>query len=64
MIKKCGCVHAHQDKLHGKGKRVHNALSGRGRESGHRCTVCKDVKTATFVAKSDKSVKVVRKSKK
>jgi len=45
MILLCSCKHEAQDKLHGKGQRVHNlarkALSGRG---GWRCTVCLKVK--------------------
>lgn len=40
-IKKCKCVHEGQDKLHGKGNRVHNWAA---KDSGWRCTVCKDVK--------------------
>ena len=41
-IKKCTCKSTFQDKLHGKGKRVHNELA---HNKGLRCTVCKEVKT-------------------
>ena len=47
MIARCNCVHKFQDKVHGKGRRVFNAL-GRdrmGRTNGSaRCTVCGNVK--------------------
>ena len=36
MILNCTCEHESQDKIHGKGRRVHN-LTGKYR---HRCTVC------------------------
>jgi hypothetical protein len=37
-IFQCTCKHAAQDKLHGKGNRVFNAMTKR---DGWRCTVCK-----------------------
>jgi len=42
-IKKCTCKHDGQDKLHGKGMRVHNKTKiGKGStEVKYRCTVCK-----------------------
>lgn len=45
MIKPCTCYHPAQDKLHGKGMRVHNlALKGYDGAPGWRCTVCLTVK--------------------
>lgn len=38
-IAKCTCENEYQDKLYGKGMRVHNAFGGRGADRG-RCTVC------------------------
>jgi hypothetical protein len=35
-ILKCVCTHPAQDKLHGKGFRVHNKT----KEAKYRCTVC------------------------
>ena len=35
-ILKCTCTHPDQDRLHGKGYRVHN----RTKEAKYRCTVC------------------------
>lgn len=45
MILPCDCKHDAQDKLHGKGKRVHNrmAIKTHGGEEA-RCTVCQKVK--------------------
>lgn len=41
MILPCNCVNAGQDKIHGKGMRVMNALPcPSGREPQVRCTVC------------------------
>lgn len=40
MIAPCKCVHADQDKFHGKGNRVHNES-----KSGWKCTVCSTLKT-------------------
>lgn len=45
MILLCGrgCIHQGQDKLHGEGRRVHNAA--KGATEGQvlmRCTVCKN----------------------
>ena len=49
-IKPCTCQHAMQDKMHGRGNRVHNACmpeggKGGNRFKGARCTVCGNVKT-------------------
>ena len=38
MILKCNCKHEQQDRMYGKGKRVHNPTSTEG---VYRCTVCK-----------------------
>lgn len=40
-IQECSCAHEFQDKLHGKGNRVHNSV-GKGKEHGKEvvCTVC------------------------
>ena len=43
-IKKCTCEHEQQDKMHGKGMRVHNECA-----KGVRCTVCGNV---TIVVKN------------
>jgi len=40
MVKRCNCQHKSQDKLYGKGNRVHNIGRGRNNEKTHRCTVC------------------------
>lgn len=37
MIKSCNCEHQAQDKLYGKGQRLHN-VGKAGKET--RCTVC------------------------
>lgn len=44
MILVCGCSHAYQDKVYGKGKRVHNQL-GPKKKGTYRCTVCVKEKT-------------------
>ena len=41
MILKCSCKNEHQDKLHGKGRRVHNKTA----KGSYRCTVCKTEKS-------------------
>ncbi len=41
MIEKCNCKHEEQDKIHGKGNRVHNP---RKKEGERTCTVCKTIK--------------------
>mgnify|MGYP001585273454 CR=1 FL=1 len=49
MILQCNCQHAEQDKLYGKGNRVHNpALPAKLKQGEHwyRCTVCKKEKLA------------------
>ena len=55
MIIYCGCKNEMQDKLHGKGNRVHNKLGKGGepvkKEAGQkhqfRCTVCKTERSAS-----------------
>lgn len=37
----CKCENKYQDKLYGKGRRVHNSTK---EENTYRCTVCLDVK--------------------
>lgn len=41
-IIRCSCIHAFQDMLYGKGKRVGNLLKKRDKSdpSKYRCTVC------------------------
>jgi len=39
VIKQCTCTHEAQDKLHGKGNRVHN-LGGNKDKPVPKCTVC------------------------
>lgn len=41
MILKCTCFHPAQDKFHGVGKRVHNAMTRTASGQKYRCTVCK-----------------------
>lgn len=41
MITQCVCTHLDQDKLHGRGYRVHNET----KKHTARCTVCKIEKT-------------------
>jgi len=42
MILQCTCIHPYQDKLYGKGKRVHNQMQRSGGGAiKYRCTVCK-----------------------
>lgn len=44
VIKACTCENKGQDRLHGKGRRVHNYCE----TSGHwRCTVCSAEKSST-----------------
>jgi len=41
VIRKCDCVHPSQDKLHGKGMRVHNPFKMKdGKTLNYRCTIC------------------------
>jgi len=40
MIKKCDCNHEYQDKVYGKGNRVHNEKKPKGTAKEYRCTVC------------------------
>ncbi len=37
-ILKCSCQHEYQDKVYGKGMRVHTKCN-----KGHRCTICGNV---------------------
>jgi len=46
MILRCTCTHKDQDRIHGKGKRVHNLVAKRVNPQFYRCTVCADEKTA------------------
>lgn len=48
LIKSCTCEHYFQDKLHGKGKRVHNTC-----KEGCRCTVCSKVKSVGKITKQN-----------
>ncbi len=46
MILHCSCIHEAQDRLHGSGKRVCNALKSTcPGDERYRCTVCKTEKT-------------------
>lgn len=40
MVLICSCTHEAQDRIHGKGKRVHNET-----KTTARCTVCQNEKT-------------------
>jgi len=40
MILKCTCQNAGQDKIHGKGSRVHNPTVNSTSQKTWRCTVC------------------------
>ena len=40
----CTCTHVFQDKLYGKGKRVHNPKTGIGKTVNYVCSVCGKVK--------------------
>ena len=42
MILKCTCYHPAQDKFHGTGRRVHNAMVRTTSGQKYRCTVCKN----------------------
>lgn len=44
MILKCNCSNSYQDKLYGKGMRIHNICSKDPRIKQARCTVCGKVK--------------------
>jgi hypothetical protein len=45
MILPCTCTHAYQDKVYGKGMRVHNEGTKCGQGGpGYRCTVCSATK--------------------
>lgn len=43
IIKDCDCKHEGQDAIHGKGKRVKNAVAKKGEKQEYRCTVCRKV---------------------
>ena len=47
MILKCTCYHPAQDKLNGKGKRVHNKMNRTVGGQKYRCTVCKNERETT-----------------
>jgi hypothetical protein len=54
MILRCTCKHEYQDKLYGKGMRVHNyAPKGYQGKAGYRCTVCKVTRQANETQKLD-----------
>lgn len=41
----CVCKHAYQDRVYGRGRRVHNEVKSTTKHGGKwRCTVCKRVK--------------------
>ena len=41
MIKDCNCIREYQDKIYGKGKRVHNEKKPKNAGTKeYRCTVC------------------------
>ncbi len=46
MILKCTCPHEGQDRLHGPGNRVHNAMKEAGGTVSFRCTICCKDRTA------------------
>ena len=39
----CDCQHEYQDRMYGKGQRVHNPF-GKDKLMGYRCTVCSSKK--------------------
>ncbi len=43
-IKDCDCKHEYQDKMYGKGKRVHTPMKAGNKEGKYRCTVCAKTK--------------------
>lgn len=49
MIMKCDCEHEFQDKVYGKGNRVHNY---RDKDNNYICTVCGSIKTASGTKQS------------
>jgi hypothetical protein len=42
-VMSCTCRNDEQDKIHGKGQRVHNSC-GANKNPGYRCTSCNAVK--------------------
>ena len=46
MIHPCDCKSEDQDKMYGKGQRVHNQTKHTGDKPGRRCTVCGKTKEA------------------
>jgi hypothetical protein len=45
-VKPCKCKHDYQDKMYGKGNRVHNfARNANNKSGGWRCSVCGDIKS-------------------
>jgi hypothetical protein len=40
----CTCIHAFQDKLYGRGRRVHAPKTGIGKTVTYACSVCGKVK--------------------
>lgn len=45
MIKRCNCTHPYQDKVYGKGMRVHNE---KDKTPNEECTVCGSI---TFITR-------------
>ena len=57
MILSCTCIHPDQDKLHGRGKRVHNQMQRSGGGAiKYRCTVCKNEREASSASLTSSSV--------
>ena len=55
MIKKCDCENEYQDKVYGKGNRVHNLTKA----GSYRCTICTKVKSGgseSSISKSSESL--------
>ena len=40
VILRCSCEHEYQDRVYGKGARVHNAMKKKSGKITYRCTVC------------------------
>lgn len=55
MILPCNCKHEFQDRIYGRGMRVHNKAKSKDGGAVWRCTVCGSVKSAA-------GEKVVRKA--
>lgn len=51
MVKRCDCENEYQDKMYGKGNRIHNLT----KVGAYRCSICTKVKSGGSESSSSKS---------